>query len=126
MSDNCKTKDCNGTVVNEAIGYCQYCADELWAKEAEKKLDPFRPMVSQKPKEVSQPVKKVSLPVKDVTNGNVTPEKSVTKKKGVTPMCSKCHKNPRTKSSKSYCKECHAERVKKWRKKDEIKTRLSD
>ena len=36
-------------------------------------------------------------------------------------LCSKCKKNPRCKSSFSYCKKCHAARVKKWRKKDEKK-----
>ena len=116
---SCKTKDCNGTVVNEAIGYCQYCANELWSKIAKKGV------VSQKPKVVSQSVEKVSLPV----NGGVTEQKSVTSEvsqsKKVSQesnddvtLCSKCHKKPRSKSSKSYCKECHAARVKKWRLKN--------
>ena len=30
-------------------------------------------------------------------------------------LCSRCYRRPRSESSKSYCKECHAARVKKWR-----------
>jgi hypothetical protein len=32
-------------------------------------------------------------------------------------LCSKCGKHPRAAASKSYCKHCHAARVRAWRKK---------
>lgn len=119
---NCKTKDCNGLVFNEDSGYCQYCITESWSKKVP------AAGVSQRPKIVSQPAEKVSLPI----NRGVTEQKSVTSEvlrakvvsQGVTKLCSKCHKNPKSETSKSYCKECHAARVKKWRSRDKDNNRV--
>lgn len=99
---NCRTTNCNGMVFNEAVGYCQYCIGEAW--DEDKARQPIK-VVSSKVSHINKVSQSEPIGVTGVSH---TAGDSPTK------TCSRCGK-PRAVWSKSYCKQCHALRVKEWR-----------